>query len=128
MLNTISLLAASLFAGPTGSTLLAKATCTLNGRDIPCGELGRSIAQWGVFGLVVLIVIAVVFIFIFIFWLKMLIHAIKHDIDYKPVWILVILLTGVIGAVVYYFAVKKHMPTQSMPQANIPPASMPPTH
>lgn len=128
MLNTMSLLAASLFAGPTGSALLAKATCTLNGKDVPCGELGRSIAQWGLFGLVILIVIAVVGIFVFIFWLKMLIHAIKQNIDYKPVWILVILLTGIIGAVVYYFAVKKHMPTQSTPPANIPPAGMPPAH
>ena len=47
----------------------------------------------------------------FILWLAMLIDCAKrkfrNDTD-KVVWILVIVLVGVIGAIVYYFAVKKN--------------------
>jgi len=44
------------------------------------------------------------------FWLWMLIHAIRHDIDYKPVWILVLWFLTIPGAIIYYFAVKKQCP------------------
>lgn len=41
------------------------------------------------------------------FWVWMLIHAIKKDIDYKPVWILVLWFMNIFGAIIYYFAVKR---------------------
>ena len=41
------------------------------------------------------------------FWIWMLVHAIKHDIDYKPVWILVLWFLNIFGAIIYYFAVKE---------------------
>ncbi len=44
------------------------------------------------------------------FWIWMLVHAIKHDIDYKPVWILVLWFMNILGAIVYYFAVKRQCP------------------
>lgn len=44
------------------------------------------------------------------FWIWMMVHAITHDIDYKPVWILVLWFMNIIGAVVYYFAVKRQCP------------------
>lgn len=42
-----------------------------------------------------------------IFWIVMLVHAISKPIESKALWILIILLTGIIGAIVYYFAVKR---------------------
>jgi hypothetical protein len=44
----------------------------------------------------------------FIFWIFMLIDAIKHSSnDTKVVWVLVIIFTQVIGAIIYYFAEKR---------------------
>ncbi len=41
------------------------------------------------------------------FWVWMLVHAIRKDIDYKPVWILVLWFLNIFGAIIYYFAVKR---------------------
>ncbi|MBP9765665.1 MAG: PLDc_N domain-containing protein [Candidatus Pacebacteria bacterium] len=41
------------------------------------------------------------------FWIWMLVHATTHDIKHKPLWLLVIWFMHIIGAVIYFFAVKK---------------------
>jgi hypothetical protein len=41
---------------------------------------------------------------VFLFWLRMFIIAIGYNYKYKPVWILIILLFNIIGALVFYFA------------------------
>ncbi len=48
-----------------------------------------------------------ILLFAVVFWLLMLIHATKHPIESKPLWIIIILLFGILGAVIYYFAVKR---------------------
>ena len=62
------------------------------------------------FGLGLMLIFLVLGILFFVFWLFMLIDCAKrkfrNDTD-KVVWILVIVLIGVIGALVYYFAVKR---------------------
>jgi len=64
-----------------------------------------------------------------IFWIIMLIHVSTHEVKDKTTWVLVVALTHIIGAVIYYFMVKK--PFDDMVLANggqIPPsnnASMP---
>ncbi len=50
---------------------------------------------------------ALITIAFFVFWIWMLVHAIKSDIDYKPVWILVLWFLHFFGAIIYYFAVKR---------------------
>jgi len=65
-------------------------------------------AMIGGFIFLVLIAIAAA-IFLFVFWIKMIIDCAKREFkgeNDKVVWILVIVLLGVIGATVYYFAVK----------------------
>lgn len=42
-----------------------------------------------------------------ILWIFMLIHAAEHDIKDKTAWILIIALTNFIGAIIYYFVVKR---------------------
>ena len=54
------------------------------------------------------ILLTAIAILLIAFWIWMLVHAIKHDIEEKPLWILVIGLMGIIGAIAYYFAVKRH--------------------
>jgi prolipoprotein diacylglyceryltransferase len=56
-----------------------------------------------------LLVLAIIVLAI-IFWIYMLVDSIKRkykDENDKIVWVLVIVLLGIIGAVIYYFAVKK---------------------
>lgn len=47
----------------------------------------------------------------FIFWIVMLVDAIQRKFkstNDKIVWVLVIIFTHIVGAVIYYFLVKKH--------------------
>ena len=56
------------------------------------------------------IVVAILGLLLLAFWIWMLVHAIRHDIDYKPVWILVLWFLNIFGAIIYYFAVKRQCP------------------
>jgi uncharacterized membrane protein len=45
-----------------------------------------------------------------VFWIIMLIDVVKRDFrkeDDKILWVLVVVLAGVIGAIIYYFVVKR---------------------
>jgi hypothetical protein len=53
------------------------------------------------------IVLTIIALLLIAFWVWMLVHAIKHDIEYKPIWILVLGIMGILGAIIYYFAVKR---------------------
>lgn len=75
----------------------ALAACYVNGEQIPCGSF-----PWWIF-----IIIFGAAIFFFVFWLKMLIHAIKSPNPGKVGWVILIVLTQVLGAIIYYFAVKR---------------------
>ena len=57
----------------------------------------------------------------FVFWLVMLIHACSNDIPNKVLWIVLLFLFGIIAAIVYYFAVKRHCTTNYIPPANTQP-------
>jgi hypothetical protein len=119
--SSLSLLASSLYVGPFATTLLAKSQCIVNGQEVPCSEFGKVLTVFVGFGLGIIAVIFIIGILLTIFWIMMLIDCVKRDVEYKPVWILVILLTGCIGAVVYYFAVKRRNNIVP-PQINTPPA------
>jgi TctA family transporter len=63
----------------------------------------------GLLLLFILLTIAV-FILTVIFWIVMLIDSIQRkykDSNDKVVWVLVIIFTGIIGALIYYFVVKR---------------------
>ena len=59
---------------------------------------------WGPLILLIFFIIAIP---CFIFWLVMLIDCINRDMDQKAVWILILLLIPLLGAIVYYFAVRR---------------------
>ena len=82
---------------------------------------GREEAAGG--GIIAVIVLLWVFfvaiwIFLFVVWIIMLIDCIKRKPEEFPgggentktIWLVVVILTGGIGAIVYYFMVKKKMP------------------
>lgn len=72
---------------------------------------------WGFF---VLLLIA-----LFVFWIMMLVHVIRHPIQNKPLWILVILIGQGLGAIVYYFAVKRKMSEHVAAPVVTPPSAPP---
>lgn len=66
----------------------------------------------GMFLLIGLLVIAIISlaIFLFVFWILMIIDVTKRrfkEDNEKIAWILVILLANWIGAIIYYFVIKK---------------------
>lgn len=63
----------------------------------------------GFLGVILIFVFFIVLVCLLslIFWVLMLIHAISKPIKSKAVWILILLIFGIIGAIIYYFAVKR---------------------
>lgn len=85
-------------------SVLAEATCKINNQVVPCDQLPQwfSWAPWVMF--IIFLPLSILF---FIFWIKMLIHAIEHQKENKVVWVLVIVLLQVLGAIIYYFTEKR---------------------
>lgn len=85
----------------------AETTCTLNGQEVPCEELGEAIGGMLGWGIALILLVGVLGVLASILWLVMIIHAAKHDIENKGMWIILMVLMGPIGAIVYYFMVKR---------------------
>lgn len=82
---------------------LAQATCTVNGEEVPCEELGGLLGA----GLGLMAFMIILGIVGFIIWLLMIIHAASKPIPNKAMWIIIMVLLGPIGAIIYYFVVKR---------------------
>lgn len=98
-----------------------QATCTLNGQVVPCEQLTGFIKHVLGFGLAGFAVILAIFIVTTIFWFWMLVHAIRNHVEHKAVWILIMLLTGIVGAIIYYFSVKRGFVSMSAVPAGMAP-------
>ncbi len=72
--------------------------------------IGSIIAGIAILVILFWILIIGIAIFAFVFWILMLVDCIqrkyKQEND-KIIWVLVIIFTGIIGALIYYFIVKK---------------------
>jgi uncharacterized BrkB/YihY/UPF0761 family membrane protein len=80
---------------------LAQATCSLNGKEIPCSEM----PQWF---WTIIMVMPLVAIAGFIFWLLMLIDAIQNQEENKVMWIILLIFLNFLGAIIYYFSAKRN--------------------
>ncbi|OGH72240.1 MAG: hypothetical protein A3G00_04980 [Candidatus Magasanikbacteria bacterium RIFCSPLOWO2_12_FULL_43_12] len=63
-------------------------------------------------GIAVVVVLFLVGIAAFIFWIVMLVHAASHPVENKAMWIILMVFTGVIGSLIYYFVVKRKFAKQ----------------
>ena len=84
--------------------LKSSGNCTVNGKQVDCGEF------WDRFGgmfIGIWVAAAVVSIAVGGFWIWMLIDCAKRDFKDKLVWIIVLLVGQGFGAILYYFMVKK---------------------
>ena len=64
---------------------------------------------FGIFGLLFGLVVFALSILAFVFWILMLIDCVKRKFKEdteKIIWVLVLIFTGIIGALIYYFIVK----------------------
>ncbi|QQS61338.1 MAG: PLDc_N domain-containing protein [Candidatus Moraniibacteriota bacterium] len=94
----------------TNNISLAASQCTVNGSEVPCEALKNQVK--GVLGLGLgigffLLIFGAFGIFSLIFWILMIVHIAKHNIQDKAMWMILVVFTGFIGALVYYFAVKR---------------------
>lgn len=82
--------------------------CTLNGQEVPCDELMESAAPFLALGAGLFIVFGILGIACTVFWIMMLVHAATHDNKDKAMWIILMVFTGIVGALIYYFVVKRN--------------------
>ena len=99
----LSVFFTSLVAMFQASGVFAQTGCTLNGKEVPCSEVGGFAAL----GLGLMAVFAIIGILLFIFWIMMIVHAASNNIENKALWIVLIVIFQALGAIVYYFAVKR---------------------
>lgn len=104
---------AALWLLSAGSQMaLAQGKCTVNGQEVPCDELGKQIGGflgWGIGGLLVTFVFVV---WATVFWIMMIVHAATHNVENKAMWVILMVFTGIFGALVYYFVVKRKFSNQ----------------
>ncbi|MBS3052020.1 MAG: PLDc N-terminal domain-containing protein [Candidatus Aenigmarchaeota archaeon] len=79
---------------------IAFARCIVNGEEIPCEQF------WASYGWI-FVTIGIVLIVLLTFWFFMLIDCIKRKFKDKTLWTIIIIFTNVVGAVLYYFMVKR---------------------
>lgn len=60
------------------------------------------------------IVFSTIGILLIAFWIWMLVHAATSDIKHKPLWLLVIWFMHIIGAIVYFFVIKRRYDQEMM--------------
>ena len=76
------------------------------------GEAAAVTAIGGIFFVIMFLwlVMIATSVLVTIFWILMIIDAAKRDFKQendKIMWILIVVLTGIIGALIYYFMIKK---------------------
>ena len=80
--------------------------CTFNGERVPCFGFASGASVF----LPIFFLLTIIFLgmFLFVFWILMIIDCIKRDFnteEEKLLWVLILVLTHVVGAIIYYIAV-----------------------
>jgi len=90
----------------------AAAKCTVNGKEVDCAELGNQVKGFLGWGIGIFILFAALGIWATVFWIMMIVHAAKHNVENKAMWIILMVFTGIVGALIYYFVVKRKFSNQ----------------
>jgi hypothetical protein len=100
--------------GLANQIVSAQAKCSVNGKEVDCAEIGGKVKEalgaipaGNILASFVGLGVVVLAILLVIFWTMMLVHAINSKIENKLMWILAIVFTGLVGAGLYYFIVKR---------------------
>jgi len=91
----------------TSAASLASASCTVNGKEVPCDEFWRDygwlFGAMGIFWVVAMIVALVGTVF----WIWMLIDCANRNFKEKTTWIIILAVGNILGAIIYYLLVKR---------------------
>ncbi len=82
-------------------------TFIVNWQNVDSKEIlakGTSIFKGITWFVLIALVIGIIW---FIFWIMMLVDAIRHEKENKALWIIILFLANTLGAIVYYFVVKR---------------------
>ena len=100
-------------------TTLAITSCSSEEAAIAAG----STAVMGLLGIWIFFVVVLwlVGIFLFVVWIMMLVDCVKRENSEFPnagestktMWLLIVILTSGVGAIIYYFMVRKKMPRKA---------------
>jgi len=90
----------------------AAAKCTVNGKEVDCAELGNQVKGFLGWGIGIFLLFAALGIWATVFWIMMIVHAAKHNVENKAMWIILMVFTGIVGALIYYFVVKRKFSDQ----------------
>jgi hypothetical protein len=97
------------------TTAITVATCKVNGVSVPCDQVGAAAGKALGMGLGILLLFVAMGIAASIFWLLMIIHAATHPVQHRAMWILLMVFTGILGAIIYWIAVKRTFAKASGP-------------
>lgn len=97
----VSLIAISLLSS------LASAQYPADGEAIPPGEAFPASLIMGALFIVLIVAAVIIAILAFVFWILMLVDCVQRDFEDKVVWVLIIVLLGLLGGILYYFIVKR---------------------
>ena len=127
--STKSTFVTSVIAGTTAAwtqVALAAGKCSVNGEEVPCEQIAGELKGLLGWGIGIFIALAVFGLWATVFWIMMLVHAAKHNVDNKAMWIILMVFTGIVGAVIYYFVEKRKMDKQmAMPGMPTTPTNPP---
>ena len=98
MKKQLTIFTTSILSILTLPTVLAK--CTINGEIVPC-EVFWNKFSW-MFGLLGVFILISTF-----FWIWMLIDCLKREFKDKIIWVILLVFTGILGAILYYFLIKR---------------------
>lgn len=98
-----------------GQISLAAARCSANGVEIPCDELGHRVGGFISWGIGIILLLLAIGIWAFVFWIMMIVHAATKPIEDRGMWVILMVFAGIIGALIYYFVVKRKFDKQSSP-------------
>lgn len=120
----------------------AQGTCELNGQIVPCQELYQQTkavlanvpfvnsilqnpAPLLTTLLVIMVISAIIGVLSLVFRVMMLVDAFQNEEENRLLWLIILIITGIIGAIVYYFLVKR---PRSWAQKNKKPDTQPRSH
>ncbi len=82
-------------------------TCELNGEVVSCDELLEEAGGFLAVGGILFLIFFIIGLVGLVFWVISLIHVLSNEVDNKAMWIVLLLLLGSLGGIIYFFAVRR---------------------
>lgn len=105
----------------TNSVVIANGNCTLNSVPVDCAEVTKGMKNAFKIGIWIFLIWGILALVGFIFWIWTIIHALSNPIPNKVLWVLVLIVLGIVGSIIYYFVIIRKYKTVLLPNPqNLP--------